>query len=72
MESFRREEPVELTVGMLVMSSQVNINTLEKYSLKTVAISKSECITELSKKTSSVTIRYIFVLELTYFQNALG
>ena len=70
MESFRRGEPVESTVGILVMSSQVN--TIEKYSLKRVAISKSEYITEPSGETSLVTVGCIFVLELPYCQNALG
>ena len=52
------------------MSSQVN--TVEKYSLKRVAISILECITEPSEDTNSVTLGHIFVLELTYYQNALG
>ena len=70
MESSRRGELVESTVGILAVSSQVN--TLEKYSLKWVAISVSERIAEPSEETNSVTPGRTFVLELTYCQNALG
>ena len=52
MESLRRGELVESTAGIVVVSSQVN--TLEKYSFKRVAISVSECIAEPSAESSSV------------------
>ena len=70
MESLRRGELVGSTVGMVVVFSQVNM--LEKYSLKRVAISVLECIAEPLAESSSVILWCIFVLELTYCQNALG
>ena len=69
-ESSRRGEPVESTVGISAVSSQVN--TLEKYSLKWVVISASECIAEPSEETNSLMLGHALVLELTYCQNALG
>ena len=70
MESVRKGELVESTAGIEVVSSQVN--TVEKYSLKRVAISVLEHTVDPSEESNSVTLGRIFVLELIYCQNALG
>ena len=54
MESVRKGELVESTAGIEVVSSQVN--TVEKYSLKRVAISVLEHTVDPSEESNSVTL----------------
>ena len=62
MESVRKGELVESICGIEVASSQVN--TVEKCSLKRVAISVLEHTVDPSDESNSVTLGHIFVLEL--------